>query len=156
MDKHWWSLQCPIPKSPSSHQTDRPVSRWEHPSSTAGSCPLLPPTASWWCCCGVQPQLTLVRHWTQIPALWALDLFSSCRSVGGIGAVLLVPDVMSFQPLLSFPNPTGTDLACLSFGTAVGLRLLYPQDLREAQVTLFSSSLTSYSLLTSAHSSFPW
>ena len=73
---------------------------------------------------------------SSLPASRALNLFSSCRSAGGTGAIFLVPEVTSFQPLLSFPNPTGSDLACPSFGAAVGLRLLYPQHLRKAQVPL--------------------
>lgn len=93
-------------------------------------------TASPWCCCGAQSQLTLIIHWTRLtayrslPATRTQNLFSSCRPSGGTGAIFLVPEA-SFQLLLSCP---GSNLACHFFGTAVGLRCLYPCDLRKAQV----------------------
>lgn len=56
-------------------------------------------------------------------ALRAMNLFHSCKSSGGTGALLLVPEVTSFQPLSSPEFPLtillGTDSACVC--TAVGV-----------------------------------
>ena len=115
-DKTWQSF-CNILDQHKPYYMVDEVLGWGPLSPIAENFPLLSLAVFFWCSCMALVYLTWVLSWTALPELcWLRALSLSCRSWCGAVTFLLVLEVTSFQPSLSWESLlltlTGTD--CLT------------------------------------------
>lgn len=84
------------------------------------------------------------------------NIFCSCRCATGAGILLLMPEVVNFQPSPPFPNLINTDSACPSSIAIGGSGSRLCTISVKNWLIPFSSSLIMSSLMTSSHGCFTW